>query len=92
MQQSQGSPTNVDWKPLDDPLCRLVDQPGCDHEVEVDFRFTEAGVIEVDELTGELKIARSLAKFRRKGKGRIRVIRVGPGGSESVVYSSDGIT
>ena len=79
----------VDWKNLDDPLCWLVDRSGHKHvKVEVDFRFTEVGSMEVDKLTGEFKVVRSLAKFREKG--RIRVVWVDPGGSESVVYSSGG--
>ena len=45
--------------------------------------------MEVDELTGEFKIVRSLAKFREGGL--MRVVQVGPDGSEIVVYSSDGV-
>jgi len=72
------------WGNLDDPLCRLVGPPGREHEVKVDFRFPDAGVVEMDEPTGEPKIVRSLAKFRERG--RMRVVRVDTGGSEHIVY------
>lgn len=74
---------------MGDPLCRLADQSGYKHGVEVEFRFADEGVVGRDELTRELKIVRSLAKFGEKG--RMRVVGVGPGGRESVVYSSGGV-
>lgn len=80
---------STSWKCLDNPLCRLVDQSGRGHEMEVDFRFTETRAMGLDKLTGELKIVELFVKFREKG--RMRVVWVDPGGSEHVVYSSDSI-
>jgi hypothetical protein len=74
----------VNWGVLDDPLCRLVDRSGCKRGLVVDFRF-----VGVDEQAGESKLVKSLAKFREKG--RMRVVCVGPDGSERVIYSSDGV-
>ena len=65
-------------------------QIGGKHEVEVDFRFKDARAmeLEVNELTGELKVVSSLAKIREKG--RMRVVCIDPGGNGSFVYSSNG--
>ena len=81
---------SLDWGNLDDPLCRLVDQPGREHEVEVYFRFPDAGTVEVDEPTGEPKIVRSLTKIREKDRVRI-AWTVGPGGGEHVVHLRGGV-
>lgn len=80
----------VNWRDFNDPLCQLVDKSGGKHEVEVDFRFKNARAmeLEVGELTGELKVVRSLAKLREKG--RMGVVCMDPGGNESVVCSSNG--
>ena len=59
---------NVNWKIFDKPLCRLADQLGCAHRLEVDIRTI---VTEVGEVA---KIVDSLAGFREKGE--IRVVRV----------------
>lgn len=79
----------ADWRNLNDPLCRLVDQSGYKYEVEVDFQFVDTEAMEVDKVTGQLKIVRSLAKFRKKGQ--MRVIQVDSGGSRSIIYSSNGV-
>ena len=82
-------PRSSSWGNLDDPLYRFVGRPRCEHEVEVDFRFSDVGAVEVDKQTGEPKIVRSLAKFREKG--RMRVVWMDPGGTEHVVYPSGGV-
>ena len=79
----------ADWRNLNDPLCRLVDQSGYKYEVEVDFQFVDTEAMEVDKVTGQLKIVRSLAKFRKKGQ--MKVIQVDSGGSRSIIYSSNGV-
>ena len=57
---------SVNWRDFNNPLCQLVDRSGGKHEVEVGFRFKDARAmeLEVDELTGELKVVSSLAKIR----------------------------
>jgi len=78
---------DADWGILDDPLCQLVDKLGCNHELEVNLRFRDIGVMEVDEETRELRILNSLAKFREKGRIRVVLVDVDHG-SETVVHSS----
>ena len=58
--------------------------------MEVDFRFPDAGAVEVDEPTGEPEIVRTLTKFRKKGC-RVRVFWMDLGGGEHVVYPRGGV-
>ena len=78
---------DINWEILDWPLCRLAEQSECKHELEVIFRFVGARVMKPDQPTEESNIVRSLANSR--GKGRMRVVRMGEDGGESVIYSSN---
>lgn len=82
-------PISSDWGILDTPLCRLVDQRGCKHEVEVYLRFPDMGAVRVDEPTGEPEIVRSLPRLREKS--RMRFVWVGPYGGEHVVHPRSGV-
>ena len=74
---------NINCGIFDEPLCRLADRLGRTRELEVDFKILDAGDVKGDE-TEPTVIPNSLVRF--KEKGRIRVVRVDPDGSERVVY------
>ena len=76
-------PFGIAWEIFDAPLCQLIDQSRC--TVEVDFRIMDTRGVRGEGCIGEMVIVRSLVGFRERG-GRIRVVRVGPHGSESVWY------
>ena len=74
---------NIDCGIFDEPLCRLADRLGRMRKLEVDFRILDAGEMKGDE-TEPTVIPNSLVRFREKG--RIKVVRVDPDGSERVLY------
>ena len=81
MLEGNSSPEDTYWRAYDAPLCQLVDRLECEHQLEVEFRL-------IGEGTEGMIIADSLAQFREKG--RIRVVRVGLDGKESVVHPFSG--
>jgi len=65
------------WKKLDSSLCQLVDQSGCEHQLEMKFQAynVQCWMVEFEEY---------LPKFH--GKGRVTVVNQD---SNMVVYCSD---
>ena len=74
---------DITWQIFDAPLCQLIDQSRC--TLEVDFRIVGARGVQRVECSRAMVIVDSLVGFREKG-GQIRVVHVGSGGSESVLY------
>ena len=74
----------IAWSCFDKPLCRLANELGCTHKLEVDFRISVEGVVETGEDIAVAGIADNLSGFREKGQ--LRVVLVGPDESESVIY------
>jgi hypothetical protein len=81
------SGSETGWEILDDPLCQLADRLGRKRVLEVEVRLMGTEVMEAEDRTGGLAIANSFGKF--KEKGRVKVVRVGLYGAESVVYTPD---
>lgn len=75
---------DINWEIFDESLCRLADQLGRTHELEVDFRVDGRAAMHIHEGTGLVVVVDSFARLREKGK--LKVVWVGPGGRECVVY------
>jgi len=65
------------WPRLDDSLCQLVGQLGCEHLLEVEFRALAVP-------HGELDIERYLPMFYKKG--RVRIVHEL---TKMIIYCSD---
>ena len=75
----------IGWETLDEPLYRAASRSRRTQKLEVDIRVVSV----MPEADGGVRLARivdSLTRF--KEKGHIRVIRVGLGWCENVVYPS----